>query len=188
MKFVIDLFPIVVFFLAYYLYPDRAEAIYFATLMTIGAAVLQVIVSRWLFKRFDKMHLATLALILMLGGLTLLLRDKGFIQWKPTLVSWLFVGVFLVSRYTRGHSLPRRFMQQAIRLPDRVWEHLNLAWVLFFAANGAANLYVAYSFSEATWVNFKLAMPLLSLVFVVAQVIVIARMPGALQTDKKPEP
>ena len=186
MKFVIDLFPVVVFFLAYYLYPDRATAIYFATLMTIGAAVLQVIVSRLLFKRFDKMHLATLALILVLGGLTLLLRDKGFIQWKPTLVSWLFAGVFLVSRYTRGHSLPRRFMQQALRLPDQLWEQLNLTWVLFFAASGAANLYVAYYFSEATWVNVKLAMPLFSLVFVVAQAIVIARVPGAI--NKEPEP
>jgi intracellular septation protein len=41
-------------------------------------------------------------------------------------------------------------------LPDRVWDKLNLAWGLFFAVMGAVNLYVAYSFPLAFWVNFKL--------------------------------
>ena len=41
-------------------------------------------------------------------------------------------------------------------LPDPVWRRLNLAWACFFAAMGFINLYVAYSYSEETWVNFKL--------------------------------
>ena len=35
------------------------------------------------------------------------------------------------------------------------WRGLNLVWVLFFAALGGLNLFVAYTFSEDTWVKFK---------------------------------
>ena len=188
MKFLLDLFPVVVFCLSYYLYEDRAEAIYFATKATIVASFVQVIAGRLLQGRYEKMYLATLALVVVLGGLTLLLRDKGFIQWKPTLVYWLFAGVFFASRYYGSHNLPRRFMEQALSLPDRAWDRLNSAWVLFFGLLGAANLYVAYRMSELAWVNFKLAMPFVSLLFIIGQILVIARVhglrPGADNTAK----
>jgi intracellular septation protein len=37
-----------------------------------------------------------------------------------------------------------------------VWRRLNFAWVTFFGFMGLLNLWVAYSFSTDTWVNFKL--------------------------------
>jgi intracellular septation protein len=37
-----------------------------------------------------------------------------------------------------------------------VWHQLNHAWALFFFFMGALNLYIAFEFSEETWVNFKL--------------------------------
>lgn len=178
MKFFLDLLPVAVFCLAYYLYEDRSEAIYFATKATILASCAQVVISRLLQGRYDKMHLATLALVVVLGGLTLLLRDKEFIQWKPTLVYWVFAGVFIASRYYKGRSLPRCLMEQALDLPERAWSMLNLSWVAFFAVLGAVNLAVAYRLSEFAWVNFKLAMPFISLLFVIGQVAVIARVHG----------
>ena len=43
-----------------------------------------------------------------------------------------------------------------MRLPDPVWARLNIAWASFFLLMGGLNIYVAYSFSEDTWVNFKM--------------------------------
>ena len=47
-------------------------------------------------------------------------------------------------------------MEKQLALPDAVWARLNLSWAAFFVVMGAINLFVAYRFSESTWVNFKL--------------------------------
>jgi intracellular septation protein len=56
------------------------------------------------------------------------------------------------------------------------WKRLNLMWVAFFAVSGVLNLWVAYNFDEATWVNFKLfGLMGLTLVFALLQGLWIAR-------------
>ncbi|MEN9986724.1 MAG: hypothetical protein RI925_2226, partial [Pseudomonadota bacterium] len=61
-------------------------------------------------------------------------------------------------------------------LPEPVWKRLVLAWVAFFAGMGVLNLYVAFTFSEEVWVNFKLFGGMgLMLLFVIGQSIVLSR-------------
>ncbi len=141
MKFLFDFFPILLFFIAYKLY-----GIYPATAVAIGASFLQV-AAFWLKnRRFENMHLITLGLIVVLGGATLLLQDKTFFMWKPTAVNWLFAVVFLGSQFIGKRPIVERMMAHAIEAPRQIWRRLNLAWVTFFAAMGAANLYVANFF------------------------------------------
>jgi intracellular septation protein len=122
------------------------------------------------------MHLVTLAILIVFGGLTLILRDPVFIKWKPTVVNWLFGLVFLGSRYIGRRTLVERMMSHAISVPAPVWLKLNWAWTLFFIAIGLVNLYVAYNYSEAAWVNFKLfGMVGLTLVFVFIQAFYLSR-------------
>ena len=68
--------------------------------------------------------------------------------------------VFLGSQFIGEHPFVKRMMlavsKDDIDLPENIWNQLNLAWVGFFAFAGAANIYVAYSYEEAVWVNFKL--------------------------------
>jgi intracellular septation protein len=67
-------------------------------------------------------------------------------------------------------------MEQQVSLPETAWQQLNWAWVLFFAAMGIVNLYVAFNFSTAAWVNFKLfGFMGLMLVFIIAQSIFLAK-------------
>ena len=47
-------------------------------------------------------------------------------------------------------------MGQQIKLNDKTWNQINMTSALFFTGLGALNLYVAFNFSESTWVNFKL--------------------------------
>lgn len=145
MKFLFDLLPIVLFVVAYKLY-----GIYPAIVVIMAATAIQVGLT-WLKQRkVEKMHLITLALVVILGGATLLLQDKAFFMWKPTAVNWLFALAFLGSHFIGSRkTLVERMMSHAIDAPAVVWSRLNLGWVLFFVFMGLANLYVANFFFEA---------------------------------------
>jgi intracellular septation protein len=171
MKFLFDLFPIVLFFAAYKMYD-----IYVATAVAIGAAFLQTGLFWLRHRKFEKMHVITLGILVVFGGLTLILRDPVFIKWKPTVVNWLFGATFLASRFFGERTLIERMMGHAITVPAPIWLRLNWAWVLFFIAMGIINIYVAYTYSEETWVNFKLfGMMGMTLVFVFAQAFYLGR-------------
>ncbi len=171
MKFLFDFFPVLLFFVIY-----KLHGIYAATATAIVASFVQVGVYWLKHRRFENAHLITLAVIVVFGGMTLAFRDPLFIKWKPTIVNWLFALAFAGSRYFGEKTLVERMMGQAVNLPSPVWQRLNLAWIAFFLAMGAANLYVAYHYSEDTWVNFKLfGMMGLTLAFVFIQALFIAR-------------
>lgn len=171
MKLLYDFFPILLFFIAYKVYD-----IYVATAVAIAAAFVQTGLYWLKHRRFENTHLLTLGLLVLFGGLTLALHDPVFIKWKPTLVNWLFAIGFLGSLFIGRKPLVERMMGHAVRLPAPVWSRLNWAWIWFFVVMGVLNLYVAYNFSEDTWVNFKLfGMLGLTLAFVIAQSLYLSR-------------
>jgi intracellular septation protein len=170
MKFLYDLFPVALFFVAIQIWD-----IFVATAVAIAATVVQV---GWLLARRRKvqpMLWASLAIIVVFGGLTLYLRDKTFILWKPTVLYWLF-GAVLAGAAFLGRNPIRAILGAEMQLPERVWARLNWSWVAFFGAMGILNLYVAFNYSERIWATFKLfgGMGLMFL-FVVAQSLVLAR-------------
>jgi len=184
MKFLFDLFPIILFFVAYKMYD-----IYVATAVAIAAAFVQTGLFWLKTRRFEKMHVITLGILIVFGGLTLALRDPVFIKWKPTVVNWLFAAAFVGARMFSKTSLIERMMGHAITVPAAVWDRLNWAWVLFFVAVGIINLYVAFSYSEETWVNFKLfGMMGLTLVFVFAQAFYLGRYMQPAESTETSEP
>jgi intracellular septation protein len=200
MKLLFDLFPVLLFFLAYMgakRAPDTASALISGLLASLGAgsqvsaeqapillatavAILATLGQvGWLLargKKVDRMLWISLVIIVVMGGATILLRDPTFIKWKPTVLYWAFAGVLLGAEWLFQRNLIRSMMAQQISLPDSVWSRLNLSWGAFFLLMGALNLYVAYHFSESTWVNFKLFGGLgLMVLFVLAQGAILAR-------------
>lgn len=176
MQLLFDFFPIVVFFVAYWTY-----GIYAATAAIMVAMVLQI-GYQWLrHRKVSKMLLISGGLVVLFGGVTLFLRNPLFIQWKVTIVNWLFGAAFLGSQLVGEKTLTQRIMGHAIELDRRVWRQLNLIWVANFVVLGAANLYVMYNFDEATWVNFKSFGTIgLTLITVIGQAIWISvRAPNA---------
>ncbi len=151
MKLLFDLFPLVLFFIAYKMYD-----IYIATAVIIVATAVQVLYVYLKHKRVEKIHIITLVLIVLLGGLTLALQDENFIKWKPTIVNWGFGLVFLASHYIGNKPIIQRMMDGMIGLPQQVWTRLSGLWIAFFIVSGIANLYVAFNYDTNTWVNFKL--------------------------------
>src|SRR5207237_5106529 len=94
MKLLFDIFPVIVFVIAYYLYD-----LYTATAILIVTSILQVVFYRIRHHKFETLHLITLAVVIPLGSATLLLHNEMFIKWKPTVIYWLFSGVFLFSQF-----------------------------------------------------------------------------------------
>lgn len=171
MRLFLDFLPVALFFIAY-----KTHGIYVATGVAIVGALAVTGISWIRHRRVEQMQLVTLALIVLLGGLTLMLNDSRFIQWKPTLVNWCFAAAFIGSAFIGEKPLIQRLLGAKLALPRPVWHRLNLAWTGFFFLTGALNLYVAYAFSEAFWVNFKLFGLLgLTLTFVLAQAVFLAR-------------
>ena len=172
MKFLFDLLPVIVFFVAF-----KLADIYVATATAIAATFLQVGWLKLKRRRVDAMLWASLGLIVVFGGATLALRDETFIKWKPTILYWLFCAVLAASElFFRRNLIQAVLGAQGVQLPDPVWRKLNWTWVGFFAFMGAANLYVAFSFDTDTWVNFKLFGGMgLMLLFMVGQAVFLAR-------------
>ncbi len=189
MKFLFDLFPVILFFASYQLagaQPESAAAlangwlgggiapaqapILIATCVAIAATFAQI---GWLLlrgRKVDTMLWMSLVLIVVFGGATIFFHDATFIKWKPTILYWLFAGSLLVSAFVFNKNLIRSFMEAQIKLPDNVWSRLNIAWIGFFAIMGCLNLYVAFEYPEATWVKFKLFGGMgLMFAFVIAQ-------------------
>ncbi|NNM59203.1 MAG: septation protein A [Legionellales bacterium] len=181
MKLLFDFLPIIFFFIAY-----QYAGIYVATAVVIVAAILQLAYVWWRHKRIDNLLLASNALVILLGTITLLFHNDMFIKWKPTVIYWLFAASFLGSEYLlQGRSLVQRMLDSNIQLPQPVWHRLNIAWISFFTIMGAINLIVVYHFSTRIWVDFKLFGTLgLTLIFVLLQAIYLFKQTqGQTPTD-----
>ena len=171
MKFLFDLFPVILFFIAF-----KLQGIYVATAVAIAASFAQI---GWLWLRGRKINMmlwVSLAIIVVFGSATLLLHDEMFIKWKPTVLYWLFASVLGGSALFFRKNLMRSMLAEQIQLPDPAWTKLNFSWAGFFACMGVLNLYVAFNFPTDTWVNFKLFGGMgLMLAFVIGQGLFLAK-------------
>jgi intracellular septation protein len=122
----------------------------------MAATVVQVAITWAMTRRLEKRLLWMLAAVFIFGGATLLFRNQAFIQWKPTIFNWVLAVVFGASQLVGDKNLMERTLGGQLQLPKAVWARLNWLWVGNFALVGALNLYVAYSYSEAAWVSYKL--------------------------------
>jgi intracellular septation protein len=179
MKFLFDVFPLLVFFGAFKIY-----GIYVATAAAIAASFAQVGLYWWRHRKFETMHLITLAIIVVFGGLTLLLHNDTFIKWKPTILYWVFATLVLGSHFVSPKTVMERMLGSQLQLAAHTWRRVNLSWGLFFVVAGALNLYVAFYYAidqaedvrQALWVNFKVfGLMGLTLVFALLQALFMAR-------------
>ena len=175
MKLLVDFLPIIAFFVVFKVV-GGTEGIYPATATAIGVASVLVIYTWVRHRKVERQQLIMLGVLAVLGGLTLALHDERFIKWKPTVVSWIMGSVFLVSQWVGEKPLAERMFGGNITAPLAVWRHLNLAWAAFFIGLGALNLHIAFHWSTASWVNFKVFGTLgLSLTFAVLQAFYLMR-------------
>ena len=160
---------------------EEASAL-LATLVVIVATALQI---GWLLlrrRKVDMMLWMTFVLVVVLGGATVWFHNASFIKWKPSVLYWVMGLAFWASQSLFHRNLLQSMLGEQLELPRAVWQRLNAAWVLFFAALGFLNLYVAHTFSTSDWFTFKaFGITGLMVVFMLAQGLYISR-------HLKPEP
>ena len=151
MKALFELLVVILFFITYVF----TKNIVLATAVALVAGVIQAAFIWIKYKKLQTMQWVSLLLIVIFGGATIVFKDAHFIMWKPSILFWLLAAALLASQLLGKNAL-QATMGKEITLPDAVWRKLTFAWVLFLAMMGVLNLWVAYRFTEAQWVNYKL--------------------------------
>ena len=170
MKFLFDLFPVILFFIAY-----KVFDIYVATAVAIGATFAQI---GWLWfkgRKIDTMLWVSLVIITVFGGMTLLLQDENFIKWKPTVLYTAMAIALAVALWVFRKNFLKMMLGSQLTLPDAVWNRLTVVWVLYCLFMAAINGYVAAYFSTDAWANFKLWGYVFPVAFIIGQGIYVAR-------------
>ena len=171
MKILFDLFPVILFFVAY-----KSQGIFVATAVAIVATFAQIGWVWYRHRKVDTMLWVSLGVITVFGGATLLFQNETFIKWKPTVLYWLFAGILLGSSVIWRKNLMQAMLADKLTMPDAGWRLVNLSWAGFFIFMGLLNLFVAYNFSTDTWVNFKLFGGMgLMLVFILIQGVMLSK-------------
>jgi intracellular septation protein len=173
MKFLFDLFPVILFFIAF-----KFAGIYAATGVAIAATFAQIAWVWFKHRKVDTMLWVSLGVVTVFGGMTLIFHDETFIKWKPTVLYWAFAAALAGGMLFFKKNLIRLLLVEQMQLPEAVWRQLNWSWVGFFVFMGIANLAVAFAFGFSTddWVNFKLFGGMgLMLVFVIAQGLLLSK-------------
>ena len=146
-----DFLPIALFVAVYF-----ATDIFYATAALMVGVTVQVGFYKALKKPISRELVITFWASILFGGLTLAFRNETFIQWKPTIVNWLFCAGLIGSHFIGQHNILKRLLGKQLSLTEEIWMKLNFGWAFGFFFAGALNLVVAYNFSMEFWVSYKL--------------------------------
>ena len=203
MKFLFDLFPVILFFAVFKWgdgHQDAAHAvvsqymsglvsggavlatqapIMLATVVGIIATVLQIAYLMARGRKVDGMLWVSLVIIGVFGGMTIYFHNDDFIKWKPTILYWCFALSLLVGQVFLKKNLVRKVMEAQIKLPDAIWTRVSYAWSAFFFALGLLNLFVAFvvfKSNTGAWVSFKLfGITGIFFVFIIGQTLFLSK-------------
>lgn len=171
MKQFIEFIPVALFTGVFFYTRD----IYISTAVLMAAITAQVGLEYGMTRRVEKKTQVIFWIAILFGSATLLFRNELFIQWKPTIINWLFAAGLLASQFFGSENLLKKMLGAQIQLPTPVWNRLNLGWCMGFFIAGALNLVVAFSFSLEFWVSYKLvggfALTLMYIIITVAYLV-----------------
>lgn len=190
MKLVFDLFPLILFFIAY-----RAFDIFVATGVAMAAVVAQVAWLRIRARKIEVMHIVNLVVIMVFGGATIYTENEVFIRWKPTILYWCFSAILFVSQFVSSKPAIQRVMGSQMDLPAHAWKKMNLSFAVFTLVMGALNLYVAFFYGadldpdvqRDRWVDFKVfGTMILTFLFVIGLMLSLSKYLNVDKDEEKP--
>ncbi|MDP2560230.1 septation protein A [Psychrobium sp. 1_MG-2023] len=181
MKQLLDFLPLLAFFITYYLID-----VYAATGALIAATVIQLALLQIIFKKIERSHWITFAVVSVFGALTLYLHDDAFIKWKVSIIYGIFA-VVLLAYQVMSDPIPKKLLGTEIDAPDSVWRNITLGWALTCIVSAIANYYIAFNLSLDTWVNFKVfgLTALTFVLFIVTGIYLYKYMPEDEETSEQ---
>ena len=184
MSFLLDMAPLVVFFLSYKIAGINAAVI--SLMIAMPACVGLMFLTK---RKPSRVNYYTVALALFFGTLTLVFDDPLFIKVKATILYVSMALALSVALYFKRNPIRAMLGPALGDVPYRTYAMLAWQWVAFLLVIGLANLAVAHYMSESSWVNFKtFVAPLLIFVTFIAQASLTGMKYGfAKRSPEKPQ-
>jgi intracellular septation protein len=176
-KLLIDLGPLLVFFLVNFLAPVPAfMKIFVATGAFMVAMVVAMIFSALRYGKISPLLWFSGVMVVVLGGLTIWLHKDWIIKMKPTLYYALVSGLLWFGLATDRPLLRRVLGSTYPGLDETGWTKLTRNWAAFFAFMAILNEAVWRNSSTNFWIGFKLwgAIPL-TFLFAAANIPMLLR-------------
>lgn len=174
-----------------------SDAIYWATGVFIVAMLAALFYARTVQKRWPLMLLFSAVIVTFMGATGIILQDPIFIFMKPTITN-LFLSYLILVGLAFGVNIWKVFFSEIFDLPDKAWNMLAIRWALFFQflaflnellwrhitdseVAESARWFSDFNITEGVWVNFKLVVMGLSLVFA------MINLPLVMKNQPKPD-
>jgi intracellular septation protein len=170
-KLALDFAPLAVFFIAY-----KFSGVMAATIALMAATALSMAIIYLKERTIALAPLITGGVVMVMGLLTVLLKDEQFIKIKPTIVNLVFAAILLGGVFLGKRGLLKYVLDVAFQLTDEGWRVLSARWGFFFMFLAGLNEFIWRNFSTDFWVNFKVfGMMTLTIVFAVGQMRVVEK-------------
>jgi intracellular septation protein len=135
MKILLDLFPVIVFFIVY-----KTYGLNLAIIAMTFATILQILYTRFTTGKVEKMQIITLGLLIVFGGLTVWINNPAFIMWKVSVLYVVFALALIVSLWTKT-TLLEKMLGKEIDIPSQVWRKITTFWAFGFVGIAIINAY-----------------------------------------------
>lgn len=189
-RLVIDLGPLLVFFVANFFapVPDTLK-IFVATGAFMVAMTLAMLISQLKYRHISPLLWFSGLMVVVLGGLTLWLHNETFIKIKPTIYYTIVAGLLLFGMFTGRNLLKMVLGTVYPGLSDRGWHLLTRNWAIFFIVMAVLNEAVWRSTTTDFWVAFKLWFFIpVTFLFVAANVPMLMRHGFAIDESREEPP
>ena len=182
MKNILEIIPLLIFFITY-----KKYGIITATLYLVISSIIAVALLAIKSRKIAKLPLFSALIIGFFGLLTWYFDDPVFIKVKPTIINFIFAGILLFGYFTQKPFL-KFILEKSMQIKEEAWLILTFRWGMFFLVLGIANEIVWRNFSEAIWVNFKVfGLMGVSILFTMSQIPYMLRnqLSDSIKEDKK---
>ena len=170
-KMLLDMGPLVIFFITNYI----TEDIMLAIGVLIGTTIVALAAGWMLERRLSMMALFGCIAVAFFGGLSLYFDNELFIKIKPTVLTCLLAALIAGGRLL-GRNPLGAIMGSQLKMTDAGWRAISWLWVAMFFSTALANEIAWRTLSTNDWVTFKVfGITAISLVFTVISVPVMTK-------------
>ncbi len=180
MKFIIEIAPLIAFFIGY-----KTGGIINATIYILITSVICGVLLYIKEKKINKVNVISTLILVFSASLTIFSGNSLFIKIKPTIMYSLFAIILLISGY-KDSPVIKHMLGSAIKLgSNSAWKILNTRFVYFFVIMACFNEIIWRNFSEESWVKFKVfgALPI-TIIFIMLQMPFLMKHQNIEDTNK----
>lgn len=178
---IIELLPLILFFIAYKLYDFLTAT---AVLVVSTFVVLSLVYIKQ--RKILVMPLVSAIILGVFGGLTLLSEDAFFLKIKPTVVNCLFGIVLMAGVISDRFLVLKQLFKGMLEMELSHWRILTIRWALLFFFLAILNEVIWRNFSEEFWVSFKVfGMLPITLVFIICQIPFLKKYSNFIEVQDK---